>query len=87
MAIAFIKALDIIGLIIHFKNKKSFSTPKKFQIKIEGSFYYKYFYVNRFPSMTLTVEIISGQHIPKPKGATEGEVVDPYIEVILERLK
>ena len=37
----------------------------------------------RFPSMTLTVEIISGQHIPKPKGATEGEVVDPYIEVIV----
>ncbi len=40
----------------------------------------------RFPSMTLTVEIISGQHIPKPKGATEGEVVDPYIEVIMDRL-
>jgi len=34
-----------------------------------------------FPSLTLDIEIVSGQHIPKPKGAEEGEVIDPYIEI------
>eukprot|EP00096_Caligus_rogercresseyi_P012558 TRINITY_DN5303_c0_g1_i1.p1 TRINITY_DN5303_c0_g1~~TRINITY_DN5303_c0_g1_i1.p1 ORF type:complete len:822 (-),score=236.70 TRINITY_DN5303_c0_g1_i1:21-2336(-) len=29
----------------------------------------------------LTIQIISGQHIPRPKGKTEGEVIDPYIKV------
>ena len=31
--------------------------------------------------MTLTLEIVSGQHIPRPHGDDEGEVIDPYIEV------
>ena len=35
----------------------------------------------RFPGMTLSLEIVSGQHIPKPQGAEEGEVIDPYVEV------
>ena len=31
--------------------------------------------------MTLSLEIVSGQHIPRPQGADEGEVIDPYVEV------
>jgi len=34
-----------------------------------------------FPSLTLTLTIVSGQHIPRPKGAEDGEVIDPYIEI------
>ena len=35
----------------------------------------------RFPGMTLSLEVVSGQHIPRPQGADEGEVIDPYVEV------
>ncbi|CAG8557041.1 8548_t:CDS:10 [Paraglomus occultum] len=31
----------------------------------------------------LTIEIISGQQLPKPKGQTKGEVIDPFVEVEL----
>ena len=31
--------------------------------------------------MTLSLEVVSGQHIPRPQGADEGEVIDPYVEV------
>jgi len=34
-----------------------------------------------FPVLILSVEIISGQHIPRPHSAQEGEVIDPYVEV------
>ena len=34
-----------------------------------------------FPSIILSVEILSGQHIPRPHGVDEGEVIDPYVEV------
>lgn len=30
-------------------------------------------------SKILTIRVISGQHIPKPKQSAEGEVVDPYV--------
>jgi len=29
----------------------------------------------------LTVKVISGHHIPRPDGKTEGEVIDPYVKV------
>ncbi|XP_040566221.1 1-phosphatidylinositol 4,5-bisphosphate phosphodiesterase delta-1 isoform X4 [Lepeophtheirus salmonis] len=29
----------------------------------------------------MTIRILSGQHIPKPKGKIEGEVIDPYVKV------
>jgi len=34
-----------------------------------------------FPTLILSVEILSGQHIPRPHGVDEGEVIDPYVEV------
>ena len=37
----------------------------------------------RFPSLTLIVEVISGQHIPRPKNEDDGEIIDPYVEVII----
>ena len=36
--------------------------------------------------MKLSVEILSGQHIPRPQGVEEGEVIDPYVEVIVSRV-
>jgi len=36
---------------------------------------------SQFPSLILSVEILSGQHIPRPHGVDEGEVIDPYVEV------
>jgi hypothetical protein len=33
--------------------------------------------------MKLRLRIISGQHIPKPEQSTEGEVVDPYVQISL----
>ena len=29
----------------------------------------------------MTVEILSGQHIPRPNNSEKGEVIDPYVEV------
>ena len=37
-----------------------------------------------FPSLILSLEVLSGQHIPRPHGADEGEVIDPYVEVGLQ---
>ena len=34
-----------------------------------------------FPCLRLTVEILSGQHIPRPNNSEKGEVIDPYVEV------
>jgi len=34
-----------------------------------------------FPSLILSLEVLSGQHIPRPHGADEGEVIDPYVEI------
>ena len=34
-----------------------------------------------FPCLRLTVEVLSGQHIPRPNNKEEGEVIDPYVEV------
>ena len=34
-----------------------------------------------FPGLTLTLEILSGQHIPRPQGDEDGEIIDPYVEV------
>jgi hypothetical protein len=31
--------------------------------------------------MTLIVEVISGQHIPRPRNEDDGEIIDPYVEV------
>ena len=36
-----------------------------------------------FPILILSVEILSGQHIPRPQGVEEGEIIDPYVEVIV----
>lgn len=36
---------------------------------------------SQFPPMILSVDILSGQHIPRPAGVDEGEVIDPYVEV------
>eukprot|EP00092_Neocalanus_flemingeri_P005512 GFUD01005942.1.p1 GENE.GFUD01005942.1~~GFUD01005942.1.p1 ORF type:complete len:789 (-),score=239.22 GFUD01005942.1:53-2419(-) len=36
---------------------------------------------SEFPSLILSVDILSGQHIPRPHGVDEGEVIDPYVEV------
>eukprot|EP00090_Calanus_glacialis_P018621 TRINITY_DN2888_c0_g1_i14.p1 TRINITY_DN2888_c0_g1~~TRINITY_DN2888_c0_g1_i14.p1 ORF type:complete len:706 (-),score=250.49 TRINITY_DN2888_c0_g1_i14:266-2272(-) len=33
-----------------------------------------------FPILILSLEILSGQHIPRPQGVEEGEVIDPYVE-------
>ena len=34
-----------------------------------------------FPCLRLYVEILSGQHIPRPNNSQAGEVIDPYVEV------
>jgi len=34
---------------------------------------------NKFPGIILSVSILSGQHIPRPSGVDEGEVIDPYV--------
>ncbi len=34
-----------------------------------------------YPPMKIEVTIVSGQHIPKPNGSLEGEVIDPYVKV------
>ena len=31
--------------------------------------------------MELNIEILSGQHIPRPQDKDDGEVIDPYVEV------
>ena len=36
---------------------------------------------SEFPCLRLTVEILSGQHIPRPNNSEKGEVIDPYVEV------
>ena len=36
-----------------------------------------------FPILILSVEILSGQHIPRPQGVEEGEIIDTYVEVIV----
>jgi len=36
---------------------------------------------NRFPGLKLRLEIISGQHIPRPDGKNKGEVIDPFVHV------
>jgi len=36
---------------------------------------------SEFPCLRLTVEILSGQHIPRPNNSENGEVIDPYVEV------
>ena len=36
-----------------------------------------------FPSLHLTVEILSGQNIPKPNNSQKGEVIDPYVVVTI----
>ena len=37
---------------------------------------------NNYP-VKLTIHVISGQALPKPRGSTRGEVIDPYVEVII----
>ena len=32
------------------------------------------------PRLKLTVELISGHYLPKPNGASKGEVIDPYVK-------
>ena len=34
-----------------------------------------------FPILILSLEVLSGQHIPRPKGVDEGDIIDPYVEV------
>ena len=36
---------------------------------------------SKFPRLVLTVDVLSGQHIPKPEDDERGEVIDPYIEL------
>jgi len=36
---------------------------------------------SKFPGMVLEVEVVSGQHIPRPQGSEEGEVIDPYVQL------
>ena len=38
------------------------------------------------PSTTrqkLTVELISGHHLPKPGGAVKGEIIDPFVKIAI----
>jgi len=35
----------------------------------------------RFPGLKLKLEIISGQHIPRPNGVDKGEIIDPFVHV------
>ncbi len=35
----------------------------------------------RFPPWRLELQVLSGQHIPKPEGEVRGEVIDPYVKV------
>jgi phosphatidylinositol phospholipase C delta len=35
----------------------------------------------RFPALKVELTIVSGQHIPRPDGKLEGEVIDPYVKV------
>jgi hypothetical protein len=36
----------------------------------------------RFPTMTLIVEVVSGQHIPRPKNDDDtSDIMDPYVQV------
>ncbi|XP_022251408.1 1-phosphatidylinositol 4,5-bisphosphate phosphodiesterase eta-2-like isoform X1 [Limulus polyphemus] len=46
----------------------------------DGSFDPSNLVENRYKK-TLTVMVISGQHIPKPGEATVGEIVDPYVSI------
>jgi len=34
-----------------------------------------------FPAWKLEIIILSGQHIPRPDGKIEGEVIDPYVKI------
>jgi len=36
---------------------------------------------SKFKPLILSLDILSGQHIPRPSGNEEGEVIDPYVEV------
>ncbi len=37
---------------------------------------------DRFPTMTLIVEVVSGQHIPRPKNDDDtSDIMDPYVQV------
>ena len=38
---------------------------------------------SEFPSLRLKVEVISGQNIPRPNSQETGEVIDPYVEVMI----
>ena len=40
--------------------------------------------VDRRGQKRVSVEVLSGFNLPKPDGATEGEVVDPYVKVFVE---
>lgn len=34
-----------------------------------------------FPPWKVELQVLSGQHIPKPEGEVRGEVIDPYVKV------
>ena len=34
-----------------------------------------------FPACKLELIVVSGQHIPRPEGKTDGEVIDPYVKI------
>ena len=36
---------------------------------------------DKFPAWKVELTIVSGQHIPRPDGRLEGEVIDPYVKV------
>merc|ERR1719481_1741134 len=38
---------------------------------------------SKFKPLILSLDILSGQHIPRPSGSEEGEVIDPYVEVMI----
>merc|ERR1719150_561776 len=35
----------------------------------------------KYPAMTLSLQVISGQHIPSPMGVQQGELIDPYVDI------
>jgi phosphatidylinositol phospholipase C delta len=35
----------------------------------------------KFPGLKLKLEIISGQHIPRPHGVDKGEIIDPFVHI------
>jgi phosphatidylinositol phospholipase C, delta len=52
------------------------------RVKMWGDIFWGPACANAYP-VKIIVHIISGQSLPKPNGAVKGEVIDPYVELIV----